>query len=60
MFRMVAFKHSLSPGGQTELRAVIRRRCDKFAAGVRELQELNYQDKQMVGTSFQTSVLTNP
>ena len=46
--RMVAFKHSLSPSGQAELRAVIKRRVEKFAAGVKELQELNYGDRQKV------------
>ena len=46
---MVAFKHSLSAWGQGELRAVIRRRVERFAAGVRELQELTYGDRQTVG-----------
>ena len=46
---MVAFKHSLSAWGQGELRAVIRRRVEGFASGVRELQELTYGDRQTVG-----------
>ena len=46
---MVAFKHSLSAWGQEELRSVIRRRVERFANGVRELQELTYGDRQTVG-----------
>jgi len=49
--RMVAFKHSLSAWGQGELRAVIRRRVERFAAGVRELQELTYGDRQTILTT---------
>jgi len=49
--RMVAFKHSLSAWGQEELRSVIRRRVERFATGVRELQELTYGDRQTILTT---------
>merc|ERR1719422_1597419 len=49
--RMVAFKHSLSAWGQEELRSVIRRRVERFANGVRELQELTYGDRQTILTT---------
>ena len=51
LFRMVAFKHSLSAWGQEELRSVIRRRVERFATSVRELQELTYGDRQTVGSN---------
>ena len=46
--RMVAFKHSLSPWGQGELRAMIRRRVERFADDVEELKELIVIDKEKV------------
>ena len=55
--RMVAFKHSLSAWGQGELRAVIRRRVERFAGGVRELQELTYGDRQTVSLKHTSLML---
>jgi len=46
--RMVAFKHSLSPWGQGELRAMIRRRVERFADDVEELKELIVIDKEKI------------
>ena len=54
---MVAFKHSLSAWGQGELRAVIRRRVERFAGGVRELQELTYGDRQTVSLKHTSLML---